>query len=75
MVVKTVRPEGKGKIPERKPKKTPKPPSARDILKAEIADQLGLGDKLRALGWGGLSARESGRIGGMISRLQREKGT
>lgn len=38
-----------------------------DRLKYEIADELGLMDKVNALGWGGLTAKETGRIGGIIT--------
>ncbi|MCI5565669.1 MAG: hypothetical protein MR400_08280 [Clostridiales bacterium] len=40
--------------------------------KYEAARQLGLTDKLLKVGWAGLSAAESGRIGGMVS-AQRKK--
>ena len=36
-------------------------------LKYEVAEELGLRDKIDKVGWGGLTARESGRIGGLIS--------
>lgn len=39
-----------------------------DRLKYEIAEELGLLDKVREGGWKALSSRETGRIGGMISR-------
>ncbi|MBS4961215.1 MAG: small, acid-soluble spore protein, alpha/beta type [Clostridiales bacterium] len=35
-------------------------------LKFEIAEELGLMDKIRTSGWKGLSSRESGRIGGIM---------
>jgi hypothetical protein len=38
-----------------------------DILKYEIAEELGLMDKVRAGGWKNLNARESGRIGGILA--------
>lgn len=38
-----------------------------DKWKYEIADQLGLLDKVEQLGWGGLTAKETGRIGGLIT--------
>jgi hypothetical protein len=47
--------------------KKEKQPTLRDLQKLEIAETLGLGDKLRAVGWGGLSASETGRIGGRMS--------
>lgn len=36
--------------------------------------ELGLWDKLLTNGWGGLSARESGRVGGIVARRLREGG-
>ena len=36
--------------------------------KYEIAQELGLLDKVKQVGWAGLSAKETGRIGGMMSR-------
>lgn len=38
-----------------------------DKWKYEIAEQLGLLEKVEKLGWGGLTAKETGRIGGMIT--------
>ncbi|PAB59454.1 small, acid-soluble spore protein, alpha/beta type [Anaeromicrobium sediminis] len=38
-----------------------------DKWKYEIADQLGLLDKVEQFGWGGLTAKETGRIGGLIT--------
>jgi len=43
-----------------------------DILKFEIATELGLGDKVIESGWRSLSAKESGRIGGLITKRKRE---
>lgn len=37
-------------------------------IKLEVADSIGLGDKVRAVGWGGLTAKETGRIGGLLGR-------
>lgn len=42
-----------------------------DDMKMEIAKELGLWEKVEAQGWPGLSAAESGRIGGILSRRQR----
>lgn len=45
-----------------------------DIMKYEIAGELGLIDKVSKEGWAGLTAKEAGRIGGMItSRKKRMK--
>lgn len=44
-------------------------------VKLEVADSIGLGDKVRAVGWGGLTTKETGRIGGLIGHrliLERE---
>lgn len=35
-------------------------------LKYEIARELGLMDKIEEVGWGGLTAKESGKIGGLV---------
>lgn len=42
-----------------------------DRLKYEIARELGLGEKVDAKGWGGLTAAETGRIGGIITTRKR----
>lgn len=44
----------------------------REKLKYEIADELGLKDKVDKHGWGGLTAEETGRIGGIMTRRKRE---
>ncbi len=50
-------------------------------LKLEIAAEIGVYDKVLSGGWRVLSAKESGRIGGLLSRRKRsmehedEKGT
>ena len=41
-------------------------------LKYEIAEELGLLDKVLSEGWRSLSAKETGRIGGLIARKKRE---
>ncbi len=42
-----------------------------DIMKYEIARELGLLDKVKEYGWGGLTARETGRIGGIITQKKK----
>lgn len=42
-----------------------------DRLKYEIAEELGLLDKVRENGWKALSSKETGRIGGMVSRRKK----
>ena len=39
--------------------------------KYEIARELGLLDRVKSVGWAGLSAKETGRIGGLMSRENR----
>ena len=43
-----------------------------DKLKMEIAEELGLAEKVKQLGWKGLSAKETGRIGGIMARRKRK---
>lgn len=47
--------------------------SGEEILKYEIADELGMLDRVLTEGWKSLSAKETGRIGGMIAKKKREK--
>lgn len=42
-------------------------------LKYEIVEELGLLDKVLSEGWRSLSAKETGRIGGLIARKKREQ--
>jgi len=48
--------------------------TANDIMKYEIAEELGLMDKVSATGWKSLTAKESGRIGGILARRKKLKG-
>lgn len=41
-------------------------------LKFEIAEELGLGEQVLREGWRSLTSKESGRIGGMITKRKRE---
>ena len=43
-----------------------------DRMKFEIAKELGLADKVIAGGWRCLTAKESGRIGGLVTKKKRE---
>ena len=43
-----------------------------DQLKFEIASELGLADKVIAGGWRSLTSKESGRIGGLITKRKKE---
>lgn len=41
-------------------------------LKYEIAEELGLLDRVKKEGWKSLSAKETGRIGGLMTRRKQE---
>ena len=43
----------------------------REKIKYEIAEELGLSDKVSKEGWGELSAEETGRIGGLMAKRKR----
>ncbi len=43
-------------------------------MKYEIAEELGLLDRVLADGWRSLSSKETGRIGGILARKKRESG-
>lgn len=44
----------------------------REKLKYEIAEELGLKDKVDKCGWSGLTAEETGRIGGIMTKRKKE---
>jgi len=44
-----------------------------DKMKYEIASELGLLDKVMENGWGALTAKETGRIGGLITVRKKQK--
>ncbi|SHJ84191.1 small, acid-soluble spore protein, alpha/beta type [Tepidibacter formicigenes] len=44
-----------------------------DIMKYEIANELGLMEKIDELGWAGLTAKEAGRIGGLLTARKKNK--
>lgn len=44
----------------------------REKIKYEIAEELGLKDKVDAFGWGGLTAEETGRIGGIMTKRKKD---
>ena len=50
----------------------PKNLKPEELLKYEIATELGLSDKVIAGGWRSLTAKESGRIGGLVTKKKRE---
>ena len=47
--------------------------SPEEKLKYEIAGELGLLDKVLEDGWKTLSAKETGRIGGLVTKRRREE--
>lgn len=47
--------------------------SEEERCKYEIARELGLLPKLTRVGWAGLSAAESGRVGGLVGARMRKK--
>ncbi len=49
------------------------PLTEEEMLKYEAAAELGLMDRLLKVGWGGLTAGETGKIGGVVSRKKRER--
>ena len=42
-------------------------------MKYEIAEELGLLERVRESGWKSLSAKETGRIGGLMTKRRREQ--
>lgn len=42
-------------------------------LKYEIAEELGLLDRVLNEGWKSLTSKETGRIGGMVTKKKKEK--
>lgn len=58
---------------QKKNKKKKKKLTPDDIMKYEIAKELGLLGKIEKNGWGGLTAKESGRIGGIMTARKRAK--
>lgn len=44
-----------------------------ETMKYEIAKELGYLDKVMDTGWKSLTAKESGRIGGIMTRMKKEE--
>ncbi|MDD2959090.1 MAG: small, acid-soluble spore protein, alpha/beta type [Lachnospiraceae bacterium] len=59
-------------IPEKEKEIRWKDLPEQERLKYEIAEELGLLDQVRECGWKSLSAKETGRIGGLMTK--RKKG-
>ena len=45
-----------------------RPITEQEKMKYEAATELGLIDRLLEVGWGGLTAGETGKIGGVVAR-------
>lgn len=43
----------------------------REKMKYEIADELGLSEKVDKCGWSGLTSEETGRIGGIMTKRKK----
>lgn len=50
-----------------------RPMTEQEKLKYEAATELGLIDRLLNVGWGGLTAGETGRIGGLVAQKMRRQ--
>ena len=50
-----------------------RPPSSHERAKYRAAQQAGLLERIMEVGWAGLSAKESGRIGGILAHMERKK--
>lgn len=42
-----------------------------EMLKYEVAAELGLFEKVKKYGWKSLSAKETGRIGGLVTKKKK----
>lgn len=49
-----------------------KPLTQEEIMKYEIAEELGLLDRVKEGGWKALSSKETGKIGGLMAKRKRE---
>lgn len=46
--------------------------SKEELVKYEIAKELGLFDRVMKDGWGALTAKETGRIGGLLAKKRKQ---
>jgi hypothetical protein len=58
-------------MPTKKDKNQPL--TEHEKMKYEIAQELGLMDKVNQLGWKGLTAKETGKIGGLMTKKKKEE--
>ncbi len=54
-------------------RKKPKLLSEKDLLKIEIAKELGIWEQVQAEGWGALTNEACGRIGGLVHKRLKEQ--
>ena len=47
--------------------------SKEELQKYEIAKELGLFERVMSEGWGSLSARETGKIGGILAKRRKDE--
>ena len=47
--------------------------SKEERLKYEVAKELGVYEKVLAQGWGSLTAKETGKIGGMVAAMKKKE--
>ena len=59
-------------MPKTKKKMNWEDMTPQEQLKFEIAQELGLGDQVIEKGWRSLTAKESGKIGGLMTKRKRE---
>ncbi|MCR6546077.1 small, acid-soluble spore protein, alpha/beta type [Dehalobacterium formicoaceticum] len=63
------------KIKPSRKSKVKKTPEHVEKMKLEIAEELGLTDKVKQEGWAGLSAAETGKIGGLMTKKLKDMKT
>lgn len=49
------------------------PPTQKERIKYRAAEAAGLLERVMEVGWAGLSAKESGRIGGLAAHMNQKK--
>ena len=62
--------QGGAKLARRRKLLTPGAEQSMDRFKNEVAEELGLADKIAHRGWGEMTARECGKVGGtMVKKM------
>lgn len=61
------------KIEKSKKSKIKKTSDEIEKMKLEIAGEIGLLDKVKSCGWAGLSAAETGKIGGLLTNRKKKQ--